>query len=100
MREMSEKHTATPWRLEPAECGYIWSVCNNENQYIRVEAKNPADPEFIVRACNSHEALVKALSELHALVLGECPSLLDEDSGGTARLDIEIRAALEKAKAA
>ena len=31
-----------------------------------------------------------ALSELAALVLGECPSLLDEDSGGNSRLAIEI----------
>jgi hypothetical protein len=34
------------------------------------------------------------LAELHALVWGECPSLLNEDSGGCARLDMDIRAAL------
>lgn len=32
------------------------------------------------------------LAELHALVWGECPSLLNEDSGGDARLDLRIRA--------
>lgn len=31
-----------------------------------------------------------ALSELTAMVRGECPSLLNEDSGGCGRLDIEI----------
>ena len=36
-----------------------------------------------------------ALEELHAMVWGECPSLLNEDSGGNARLDLEIRAALK-----
>lgn len=35
-----------------------------------------------------------ALTELHAMVWGECPSLLDEDSGGCARLDSEILSAL------
>lgn len=39
-------------------------------------------------------AAVEALRELHALVLGECPSLLNEDSGGCSRLDMEIDAIL------
>lgn len=40
------------------------------------------------------EALAAALKELRALVWGECPSLLDEDSGGDSRLDMEIEDAL------
>lgn len=36
------------------------------------------------------------LQELHAMVLGECPSLLQEDSGGCADIDIRITDALEK----
>ena len=35
-----------------------------------------------------------ALSELAALVRGECPALLDETRGGNSRLDMEIDAAL------
>lgn len=35
-------------------------------------------------------ALLFALRELHAMVKGECPSLLDEDRGGSAHLDAEI----------
>lgn len=38
---------------------------------------------------------VSCLRELHALVWGECPSLLNEDSGGCGRLDVAIRAVLE-----
>jgi hypothetical protein len=34
------------------------------------------------------------LRDLHALVKGECPSLLNEDSGGDADLDLRIKAAL------
>jgi len=33
-----------------------------------------------------------ALTELYALVRGECPSLLNEDSGGDAQLDLRIQA--------
>ncbi len=42
------------------------------------------------------DALVEALRELHSVVWGECPSLLNEDSGGDAKLDLEIRALLAK----
>lgn len=34
------------------------------------------------------------LTQLHALVWGECPSLLNEDSGGDGQLDVDIRAFL------
>ena len=43
--------------------------------------------------------LLAALKELHALVRGECPSLLNEDSGGDARLDLAIEAAIRQAEA-
>ncbi len=34
------------------------------------------------------ERLRKVLTELYALVRGECPRLLNEDSGGDAELDL------------
>lgn len=34
---------------------------------------------------------VEALKELHAMVWGECSSLLNEDSGGDAKLDLKIK---------
>lgn len=40
----------------------------------------------------------RALGELHSLVKGECPSLLNEDSGGDAELDLAIDAALNQPK--
>ena len=43
-------------------------------------------------------ALRGLLSELTALVRGECPSLLEEDSGGDARLSIAIDAAIDEAR--
>jgi len=42
------------------------------------------------------EEAIAALSELHAQVLGECPSLLNEDSGGDARLALRIEKILSE----
>ena len=42
--------------------------------------------------------LVSNLSELHAIVKGECPSLLDEDSGGSSWLDYAIDSLLDRAR--
>lgn len=39
--------------------------------------------------------LRNTLGELFALVHGECPSLLNEDSGGDSRLDMTVRKILE-----
>lgn len=40
--------------------------------------------------------LREALAELYALVKGECPSLLNEDSGGDAKLALEIEGLLKE----
>jgi hypothetical protein len=45
----------------------------------------------VVVLANEIDRLRAALGELHALVWGECSSLLNEDSGGDAKLDTEIR---------
>ncbi len=47
---------------------------------------------------NERDALAALLRELVALVRGECPSLLNEDSGGDAKLSCDIDAALGKDK--
>ncbi|MNU91089.1 hypothetical protein D3C71_809700 [compost metagenome] len=39
--------------------------------------------------------LLDALQQLHALVWGECPSLLNEDSGGNSALDMQVHSAIE-----
>ena len=43
------------------------------------------------------ERMVACLEELYAMVNGECPALLNEDSGGNARLDLAIQEALKTA---
>jgi hypothetical protein len=44
--------------------------------------------------------LIQQLQELHTMVWGEAPHLLDEDRGGSAYLDLDIEDVLEKARAA
>jgi hypothetical protein len=44
--------------------------------------------------------LIQQLQELHIMVWGEAPHLLDEDRGGSAYLDLNIEDVLEKARAA
>lgn len=43
----------------------------------------------------SRDGLRKALADLFAVVNGECPSLLNEDSGGASYLYLQIKEALE-----
>ncbi len=61
-------------------------------------ARNRADIDrlmtMLAREKRRSEHLERLLRNLHALVRGECPSLLNEDSGGDAALDGLIRDAL------
>ena len=73
------------------QCLYIQvekSVCDDVfGHWLRCkEALDAHDAE----QCEEIERLRGALRSLHAMVKGECPSLLDDDSGGCGQLDIEI----------
>ena len=73
------------------------------------DAECPVYGQVTTSTCGCHKTTVEllvdqvddllaALTELHAMVWGESPSLLNEDSGGCARLDMAIRAAIAKAE--
>ena len=47
------------------------------------------------RRCRAGEEL---LQELYNMVKGECPSLLDEDRGGSGRIELDVLQHLEAAK--
>jgi hypothetical protein len=49
------------------------------------------------RTQRSADEMREALSELHELVRGECPRLLNEDSGGNGALTLRIEALLGEA---
>ncbi len=73
--------------------------------FYRNGVTNRADRELLADVANELSTLnalkgelAGALQELAAVVRGECPSLLDEDSGGSAKLSIEIDAAIAKAE--
>lgn len=64
-------------------------------------------PRFVVAAgpvavvpMDTYTELVSALRELHAVVIGEVPALLDEDSDGNARLALQVETALASALSA
>ena len=52
--------------------------------------RSPTEPE--------RPETLRLLEELHALVIGESPGLLNEDSGGDANLDLAIREVLARAR--
>jgi hypothetical protein len=73
-----QKHTPTPWCVLGKNTGYIdgtdgkgWVGVAKVGDYRDKELlpfnkdRWDADCAFIVRACNSHEALVRALADLH-----------------------------------
>ena len=113
------KHTPGPWKAqgETISCatGYVaFATCNprtidetrgeGESWYdMRVRTQGHRDQlkieiEANARLIAAAPELLEALEMLYAVVQGECPSLLDEDSGGDSRLDIAIAAAIAKAK--
>ncbi len=111
---MSEaKHTSGPWQISYKKnlttTGSTWAIHDRDRfPSAFVPAWDDPKPGEIDGAeeakANAHliaaaPDLLAALEELHALVWGECPSLLNEDSGGDARLDMAIRDALAKARA-
>jgi hypothetical protein len=57
-----------------------------------------ADAEAALASLQARlEAATETLRDLHAMVRGECPSLLNEDSGGNADLAIRIEEILDAA---
>ncbi len=62
---MSKKHTPTPWHIAT---GYtqVKSEILDKEDFLVAECfdRHKGNAEFIVRACNSYDALVKALSNI------------------------------------
>ena len=57
------QHTPTPWNVVTHN-GV--SLIDGDADRIGVNVEAPANAAFIVRACNSHDALVKALEAVEA----------------------------------
>lgn len=76
---MSTNHTPLPWRIVPiggeryieSDAGFVCDMQRNDRPDAASCHMADEDSAFIVRACNSHEALINALE----LVV----KLIDED---------------------
>jgi len=64
----------------------------------KIVQSEPSDLAGLRRDAERCDDLAAALSDLYAMVNGECPSLLNEDSGGNAELDLRIAALLAEHK--
>lgn len=67
---MSTKHTPTPWKEGKSSAPMTECIILSESGYVIGEVyncqdnpENTANAAFIVRACNSHDALVEALAQ-------------------------------------
>lgn len=72
---MSENHTPTPWRTPVGSPTYIddrngrsIAICHRLCEGERMPAE--ANAAFIIRACNSHDTLVKTLEKLREYLEG------------------------------
>lgn len=101
---MSTQHTPGPWEIDDE---YVKQSGNPDVGICRVlNMDKGGDKQWFrgpITEANAHliaaaPDMYEALKELYAVVKGECPSLLDEDSGGDSRLALEIESALAKAE--
>lgn len=94
------KHTPTPWNFK----SHNRVLMSNTAHIAEVDMLSNADAEFIVRAVNSHEILVKALQEIITHSKEPCFPALTERipsslMGGCSLLTARIaKEALEKVK--
>lgn len=101
---MSVNHTPTPWRADRGNCGEMIGLRSIENIVVamlgRASALKPEDVEFIVLACNSHDALLAAVENFSShpdtcgqWIHGSLGSVRSEERRCTCGLDAAIKTA-------
>ena len=104
-------HTETPWTITPEktrEIDWLW-VMHEQTRICRVvlyhgeKEEQRANAAFILRACNSHDSLVKALEAAQATLRHVHDLLIDRQTFSRTRETINaecrsITAALSQAK--
>jgi len=84
------------WETELSGFFDATSIIHEKLTKIFISEIAAAEKRGVEKEREISKSLYLALSELQALVHGECPSLLNEDSGGDSKLDMEIADALKK----
>lgn len=64
VEQRQSKHTPTPWKISKYQDSLRTRIDGKANDYKVADTVYPDDASFIVRACNSYEALVNALSTI------------------------------------
>lgn len=97
MNQSKEKHTATPWKQLKKS---FFGIYKNRNVTIG-HAYTDGDAEFVVKACNSHDALVDALKNTLQTLKDDRDDAIEangEDCNNHWKLEIaEIESALKMA---
>jgi hypothetical protein len=75
---------------------HIIALCNKHGISESDESRVVASA--FLSAFEREEKMLEALKELHTMVKCECPSLLNEDSGGNAYLDMACDTAIKAAE--
>ena len=97
------KHTPGPWDIrEMGDANQYCILRENDTKWLIGFFQNGEiwtnEQAANARLIAAAPELLEALTELLAVVNGECPHLLDEDRGGDARLSIAIDEIIAKAK--
>ena len=95
-REAFEAINRRSQALEMAENTNGTDIVICHDDWSSVMRNDTSQRALIEQQAKEIERLREALRELHAVVKGECASLLNEDSGGDAELAIEIEALLKE----
>lgn len=95
LRDADELPTANLGDIDDALCRS--EIQRSPNPWAEIVSRFNSQRLSIRSHQERVEGLQMHLGELHALVWGECPSLLDENSGGNSRLDGDIEEALKRA---
>lgn len=84
------------WRLEAYDTTQKWTHVPDSGIPASVLHARRVDRliNALLATARRERRMREALGELTAIVRGECPSLLNEDSGGDGALAVEIDAAL------
>tara|TARA_R110000787_G_scaffold32439_3_gene85828 strand:+ start:1279 stop:1572 length:294 start_codon:yes stop_codon:yes gene_type:complete len=85
-----------PWAAIQDEYGNV-GIANAEGEYVveEIATSDPSDPDLIVKAVNSHDALVAALEACQIALRTHSPNVPEDEQGWTSYDEEAIEAATE-----